>query len=111
LLAKKQRSNFKSWLSGWRDGRFFKLSRFAKIGNFDMNSSFLPLHSLFHPIYTILQIILPTQVPFTRGLEFIRHEFKKMLNDYGVKKKPNPTQNPQANTLVKQIHQTIGKAP
>jgi hypothetical protein len=30
----------------------------------------------------------PTQVTFDRGSEFIGHEFKKMLNDYGVKKKP-----------------------
>jgi hypothetical protein len=27
----------------------------------------------------------PTQVTFDRGSEFIGHEFKKMLNDYGVK--------------------------
>jgi transposase InsO family protein len=26
----------------------------------------------------------PTQVPFDRGSEFIGHEFKKMLNDYGA---------------------------
>jgi hypothetical protein len=49
----------------------------------------------------------PTQVTFDRGLEFIGHEFKKMLNDYGVKKKPITTRNPQANAIVERVHQTI----
>jgi hypothetical protein len=31
-----------------------------------------------------------------------------MLNDYGMKKKPITTQNPQANAIVKRVHQTIG---
>jgi transposase InsO family protein len=30
----------------------------------------------------------PTQVTFDRGTEFIGQEFQKMLDDYGVKKKP-----------------------
>jgi hypothetical protein len=50
----------------------------------------------------------PTQVTFDRGSEFIGHEFKKMLNDYGVKKKPITTRNPQANAIVEQVPQTIG---
>ena len=50
----------------------------------------------------------PTQVTFDRGSEFIGHEFKKMLNDYGVKKKPITTRNPQANAIVERVHQTIG---
>jgi hypothetical protein len=50
----------------------------------------------------------PTQVTFDCGSEFIGHEFKKVLNDYGVKKKPITTRNPQANAIVKQVHQTIG---
>jgi hypothetical protein len=28
------RSNWKTWGSGWRDGRYFYLSRFTKIGTF-----------------------------------------------------------------------------
>jgi hypothetical protein len=51
FLAKKQRSDWKSWGSGWRDGRYFYLRRFAKIGTF---SSVLPPQGLFQPIYTIL---------------------------------------------------------
>jgi hypothetical protein len=50
----------------------------------------------------------PTQVTFDRGSEFIGHEFKKMLNDYGVKKTPITTRNPQANAIVERVHRTIG---
>jgi transposase InsO family protein len=50
----------------------------------------------------------PTQVTFDRGSEFIGHEFKKMLNEYGVKKKRITIHNPQANAIVKGVHQTIG---
>jgi hypothetical protein len=46
----------------------------------------------------------PTQVTFDRGSEFIGHEFKKMLNDYGVKTKPITTRNPQANAIVERVH-------
>ena len=42
----------------------------------------------------------PTQVTYDRGSEFIGHEFQSMLNDYGVKKKPITTRNPQANLIV-----------
>jgi hypothetical protein len=48
----------------------------------------------------------PTQVTFDCGSEFIGHEFKKLLNDCGVKKKPITSRNPQANAIVKRVHQT-----
>ena len=36
-------------------------------------------------------------------------EFAMMVkNDYGVKKKPITTRNPQANSIIERIHQTIG---
>ena len=36
-------------------------------------------------------------------------EFTIMLNsDYGIKKKPITTRNPQANAIIERIHQTIG---
>jgi hypothetical protein len=38
----------------------------------------------------------PTHATVDRGSKVIGHEFKKMLNDYGVKKKPITTRNPQA---------------
>ena len=50
----------------------------------------------------------PTQVTYDRGTEFIGQEFQKMLEDYGVKKKPNTTRNPQANAIVERVHQVIG---
>ena len=50
----------------------------------------------------------PTQVTYDRGSEFIGHEFQTMLGDYGVKKKPITTRNPQANAIVERVHQTIG---
>lgn len=50
----------------------------------------------------------PTPVTFDRGTEFIGIEFQKMLDDYGAKKKPITTRNPQANAIVERVHQTIG---
>jgi hypothetical protein len=50
----------------------------------------------------------PTRVPFDHGSEFIGHEFKKMLNDYRVKKKPITNHNPKASAIIKRVHQTIG---
>ena len=36
-------------------------------------------------------------------------EFTTMIiNDYGIKKRPISTRNPQANAIVERIHQTIG---
>ena len=45
---------------------------------------------------------------FDRGTKFMA-EFSKMYqNDYGLKRKPITTRNPQYNAIIKQIHQTIG---
>ena len=45
---------------------------------------------------------------FDRGTEFIA-EFSKMChNDYGLKRKPITTRNPQSNAIIERIHQTIG---
>jgi hypothetical protein len=50
----------------------------------------------------------PTQVILDRGSEFMG-EFTRMVEkDYGVKKKPITTRNPQANSILERIHQTIG---
>ena len=51
---------------------------------------------------------LPQRIVFDRGTEFIA-EFSKMChNDYGLKRKPITTRNPQSNAIIKRIHQTIG---
>ena len=51
---------------------------------------------------------LPQRIMFDRGTEFM-DEFAKMCqNEYGIKRKPITTRNPQSNTIIKKIHQTIG---
>ena len=51
---------------------------------------------------------LPKQNLFDRGNKFMA-EFSEMCqNDYGIKRKPMITRNPQSNEIIKRIHQTIG---
>ena len=51
----------------------------------------------------------PTQVTFDRGSEFMGEDFRKMLREeYGIKRKPITTRNPQANAIVERVHQVIG---
>ena len=50
----------------------------------------------------------PQQIVFDRGTKFMA-EFAKMChNDYGLKRKPITTRNPQSNAIIERIHQTIG---
>lgn len=50
----------------------------------------------------------PTRVVLDRGTEFMA-EFSTMIkDDYGIKLKPITAQNPQANTIVERVHQTVG---
>ena len=45
---------------------------------------------------------------FDRGAKFMA-EFSKMChNDYGLKRKPITTRNPQSNTIIERIHKLIG---
>jgi hypothetical protein len=39
---------------GWRDGRYFQLSRFANIENLHVYASIMPPQGPFQPIYTVL---------------------------------------------------------
>jgi transposase InsO family protein len=50
----------------------------------------------------------PSQVIFDRGKEFMGEFTKMVQRDYGVKRKPITTQNPQANSIIERVHQTIG---
>ena len=51
---------------------------------------------------------LPQRIFFDRGNEFMA-EFSEMCQiDYGLKRKPITTRNPQSNTIIKLIHQNIG---
>eukprot|EP00957_Ditylum_brightwellii_P112162 8551705-Ditylum_brightwellii.AAC.1 len=50
----------------------------------------------------------PTQVVLGRGTEFMVEITEMIASDYGVKKKPIAAGNPQANSIIERIHQTIG---
>ena len=50
----------------------------------------------------------PQEITFDQGTEFMA-EFADMVeNDYNIKKKPATTRNPQANSIIERVHQTIG---
>jgi transposase InsO family protein len=50
----------------------------------------------------------PTQIIFDRGKEFMGEFTCMVQDDYGIKKKPITTRNPQANSIIERIHQMIG---
>ena len=43
-----------------------------------------------------------------RGTEFMAQFSKMCQNDYGLKRKPITTRNPQSDAIIERIHQTIG---
>ena len=50
----------------------------------------------------------PTQITYDCGTEFLA-EFAEMdQSDYGIKRRPATTRNPQANLVIERIHQTLG---
>ena len=52
--------------------------------------------------------VLSQRIVFDRGTKFMA-EFSKMCqNEYGLKRKPITTRNPQFNATMEQKHQTIG---
>ena len=51
---------------------------------------------------------LPQQIVFDRGTKFMAKFAKMCQNEYGMKKKPITTRNPQSNAIIERIHQTIG---
>jgi hypothetical protein len=50
----------------------------------------------------------PTTIIFDRGSEFMGEFARMCLEDYGLKRKPITTRNPQANAIVERVHQTVG---
>ena len=50
---------------------------------------------------------LPHRIVFDRGTEFMAEFANMCQNDYGLKRKPITTRNPQSNEIIEQIHQTI----
>ena len=51
---------------------------------------------------------IPQRIVFDCGTEFMDTFSKMCKNDYGLKRKPITTRNPQSSAIIEQIHQTIG---
>jgi transposase InsO family protein len=51
---------------------------------------------------------LPQRITFNRGTEFMAEFTKMCRNDYGLKRKPITTRNPQSNAIIECIHQMTG---
>ena len=51
---------------------------------------------------------IPQKIVFDRGTEFMAEFAKMCRDDYGLKRKPITTRNPQANAIIERVHQTIG---
>ena len=49
----------------------------------------------------------PSVITLDRGKEFMAEVTKMIKNDYGIKKRPITVRNPQANSIVERVHQTI----
>ena len=55
-----------------------------------------------------MQYPWPSNIVLDRGTEFMG-DFKQMVaEDFGIKRKPITTRNPQANAMIERAHQTIG---
>ena len=50
---------------------------------------------------------LPQRIMFDHGTGFLAKFAKMCQNDYGLKRKPITTRNPQFNAIIERIHQTI----
>ena len=50
----------------------------------------------------------PVKITYDKGTEFMREFADMVQNDYGIKKKGATKRNPQANSIIERIHQTIG---
>ena len=50
----------------------------------------------------------PTEVVMDRGREFMAEVPTMLKDEYGIKRKPITTRNPQANAMVERAHQTMG---
>lgn len=51
----------------------------------------------------------PNIVILDRGTEFMGDFTRMMQEDYSVKKQPITARNPQANSIIERVHQTIGQ--
>ena len=51
------------------------------------------------------------EITYDKGVEFLGHGFKNSFieNEYGIKTKPYPPGNPQANKIIEIMYQVLGK--
>lgn len=50
----------------------------------------------------------PTQIVFDRGTEFMAEFASTCRNEYGLTTRPITARNPQANSIIERVHQTLG---
>ncbi|MGH7974316.1 MAG: integrase catalytic domain-containing protein, partial [bacterium] len=50
----------------------------------------------------------PMKCEFDNGTEFVNNEFDELLQSYGIKPRPSTVKNPQANSILERVHQTLG---
>jgi hypothetical protein len=50
----------------------------------------------------------PTQIIVDRGKEFMKEFISMIKNDYNIKRKVVTTRNPQSNSILERVHQTVG---
>ena len=59
-------------------------------------------------VVIITSLVFLLVIVFDSGTEFMAGFAKMCHNDYGLKRKPITTRNPQSNAIIERIHQTIG---
>ena len=50
----------------------------------------------------------PQEIVYDRGSEFMGEFANMIVDDYGITKRPITVRNPQANSMIERIHQTLG---
>ena len=50
----------------------------------------------------------PQQIIYDSGNEFMGDFANIIVDDYGITKRPVTVKNPQANSIIERIHQTLG---
>ena len=50
----------------------------------------------------------PQKIIYDRGSEFLAEFATMVQNDYGIRKSPCTSRNPQANSILERVHQTMG---
>ena len=59
-------------------------------------------------IYWLSRYPWPQEIVYDRGSEFMGDFASMIADDYGITKRPITVRNPQANSMIERIHQTLG---